>query len=132
MSAMSYDLERLPDDPVILFKGYKDFGAPNELGQAVGDIMRLLDQQPEPVYLIQDERLHRTPNVEEMIIVGQALAWETRALYRHPMLAGVIIVTANEITQALYQGLNSEVFGHVQVELFDTPDEALAYVRGNQ
>jgi hypothetical protein len=64
---MSYDLERLPDDPVILFKGYKDFGAPNELGQAVGDIMCLLDQQPEPVYLIQDERLHRTPNVEEMI-----------------------------------------------------------------
>ncbi len=128
---MSYALEKIHGEPIVLFTGHRDFHVARELDKASHEVVRLLDAQSEPVFLIQDELRQPVPDVEEMIEAGGALAVGNHAIYRHPMLAGVIIVTQNEVTHALYDGLDSDIYGHVHVRIVETLEDAFAYAREN-
>lgn len=126
---MSYSVEKLPGEPIILYVGHQDHQVAVEIENVVLDVTRLLDAQSEPVYFVNDLRAERTPTVDELIMAADLLARKASAMYHHPMVRKLVVVTNNEVIRAAYQGGASKIFGNIHAVIFDTLDEALAYAR---
>ena len=48
---MGYTIERLPDDPAILFTADKDYNIVKDQAGAVQEVLGLMDHEPEPLAL---------------------------------------------------------------------------------
>jgi hypothetical protein len=94
----------------------------------VARLVELLDAQDEPAFVIMDGHEARL-SVDEVIVGASQATRGESAVFRHPKLREVILVTTSGLLRLASRGLNSEVFGHVTVKAFDTLEEALAYCR---
>jgi hypothetical protein len=87
-----------------------------------------LDSLDEPVYFIND-----TSAVDfdlATVIEGSNLvARGENPIFHHPNIRSVIYVTQSDLGALAAKGMDSNAFGNVDVKIFRTLDEALAYVR---
>ena len=126
---MSFTIERLPDEPIILFRVGEGYRITTDLDPAIAEIMQMLDALDERVYLVLDESLEPTPTMEELLIATQVLTRGENPLFHHPNIRVLLVITTDEVLRLSYQGAASEMFGQLHAEIFDTLDEALAYAR---
>ncbi len=125
---MKYQIEKLPDEPIIIGHVQESASTAEENNLAIGQLMELLDQQTQPVILIF-EMLTANMSLDDLI-QGAAIAARQRAMYKHPMLRENVIVTQSRLIDLASRGMSSATFGHLKIRTYKTLDEALAYARG--
>ncbi len=124
---MSIKIEKLPDEPILVEHVDKEFSLKNEGSQTVEQALGALDQQTEPVFYIIDATEARM-SLDD-IIASASLVTKQFALFKHAKIRETILVTQSQFTALAARGLNSPMFGHVNMRVFKTLPEALAHAR---
>jgi hypothetical protein len=120
---MSYSVTKMAGEPVIIIKFHSDFDAHVEAQQAFEAGARLLAEQTEPVFSIWDVR-QSTADLQS-IMEGANVSRTNVAPVNE---RASIVVTNDPVVKLAMEGMNSEVYGHVVIPVFETLEEALAYV----
>ncbi len=126
-----YDYKKLPGEPILIFTAYETYKIGTHLEPSMAEARQRLDAQLEKVYYINDLSRQTGLSVEDLINAAHSLTRVDSAPYHHPMIRRLLVVTTNSMLRLGYKGASSEMFGSLQVELFDTLEEALAYARAN-
>ncbi len=71
----------------------------------------------------------RFKSMNELIEVTNWLARDETSSWRHPNLRQVLLVTQDNLTRIAAKGMNSELFGNMNIAVFTTLDDALAHAR---
>jgi hypothetical protein len=124
-----YSVQLLPDLPILFATVDEDYRIADHVEALAADIMVLLNQVPSPVYLVNDLSQHHMPDVEELIFGGKVLSYGYDTVFHHPNTREILIVTQNEILRVSFLSGISKDFGKVLLTVFDTLDDAMAYVR---
>lgn len=128
---MKYDVKKLPDLPVVLGIWYEGFKFVNDGADYALAANAVLDEQSEPVFYIIDLSDLKTISVEGVTETANSGAQNMKSSYRHPMRKEMILVSQEKIVKMAVTGARTATFGNLKVKLFDTLDEALAYVKEN-
>lgn len=124
---MGYHIKRIPDEPIIVETWDAHYDPETDAPQAAQDIIRVMETIKTPVVVIVDMRAARL-TFDDILHMAQSASNEA-APARHPMQRRRIIVTDNEVISKSAEGLDSEIFGHIAVDIATTMDEALAMAR---
>jgi hypothetical protein len=128
---MPTEFKKLDNEPIVVVTLPKEYNLAAELPKLLPRYLSLLDASPEQLYWIVDAR--NSPLTMEEIVTGASLvARGEHPLYHHPNIRQVIYVTSNQIMRLAAEGMKNEVFGRVNIKLFDDLDEALTYTRENK
>lgn len=125
---MSYSIEKLPDDPIVILTTNVDNTPQPDLATVYAQLTTILDQSTEPITIIQD--LRQLENADWDAIIRSASA--SIDFHKHPHLGMALMVTTDELYKVATAGLDSEVFGYQKVLIFDSIESAVAYARENQ
>ena len=127
---MSYRLEMLPDEPIVLIPTPEDFKVGVDIPAATDEFYRFMENAEQDVYLIVDVT-HYKVNVEDMLSGASMAARGGTALFHHPRIYKILIVTPQKLAAVSAKGMNSAPFGFPRVEPFPTMEEALAEARAH-
>lgn len=119
----------LPDEPILIVTLDRTLDVQAEFQQVVAIVRALLDASPEPVFCITEVSEEMRPDPLDLTAGANVLARGEAPLFRHPMIRQLIVVTTDLLLRTAVRGFNSEVFGYLDIKLFETLDEALAYCR---
>lgn len=125
---MSYSIEKLEGEPIIINRWEVDFDDKVELPLVVKEIRELLDKATEPTHLISDRTVYK-PTVETGSAGAQAAGRGPNPLFHHPNIGKIAFVTTDKITELIAKGMKSNTYGAVHIEICETMEDALAYVR---
>ena len=124
---MSYTIEKLPGEPIILSTGGADFtGA--EGPQLVEDMYQAVEHHPERIYLISDMSAI-TMTMDDVLQGSSLMTRGQKAAYSHPNVIENVFVTRSNFIKMAAKGLSAPIFGGLQVRVVETLDEALSYCR---
>lgn len=125
---MHHSIEVLDDLPVLIVRFEEGFGGSEDIKAYVHDLGQAYDSLEKKVYNITDTRnLSLTfDKVMEFLRVSMR---DNQNLTRHPMKLGNIVVTSSSFYQAIIKGLRSATFGNMNIQVFESLDEALNWVR---
>lgn len=127
---MSFTVEKLPNDPVIVQTFNEDYDLANEIKLSNAKMFETLDVvTEEKVYLVDVFKFHIT--FEDIIKGANIVARGERPLWHHPKLKQIILVTQDPALRLAAEGMESSVFGGLKIPVFATVDEALVYTRAN-
>ena len=126
---MLYDIKKLPNLPVILATWYDGFSFTEHGKQYVQKLHALLDAQNSPAFYVVDLSQPSSLGFEELLTAANSGARGLGASFHHAMNCGTLIVSSDPLVLSMAPGMNSEIYGNVNMKIFDTLDEALAYVR---
>lgn len=125
---MPYTLSTHDEGHIILMTEHSDFNPSTDLLPVIGGIQRMLNDGPNDIVLIFDARAHETTH--DVLPVGTLVCSnEGRALIKHPKLLKIMTVTNNRQEQLALKGINSAMFGFVEIGIFPTMEEANQYAR---
>jgi hypothetical protein len=124
---MSINIEKLPDEPIVIEKFDRDFNFKTQARESIESVLKTLDQQSEPVFYIIDAA-EASISLDD-IIASASLATKQFSLFKHPNIRETLLVTQSQFTALAARGLNSPLFGHVHVLVFKTLQDALSHVR---
>ncbi len=95
-------------------------------------LLDILNEQTEPVIHIADMSAADV-DFEDILKISANAAYGEDALFRHPMIAEVLVVTEDPAMALAAQGMTTDAyFSHGKdfiLKVFSTLDEALAYAR---
>jgi hypothetical protein len=127
---VSYRVNKLDNEPIVVFSVDAAHSIRNE-GLVAGEVItQTLDNQTEHVYLIM-ELTHLSMDLEDLMF-GANVATRQLQLLKHPKIRETLIVTQSGLAAMGAKGMNSPIFGNIKVKTFKTLDEALAYARVNR
>jgi hypothetical protein len=126
---MSYLLQKLPGESIIVFTANPDFDLGTELPNTVVDFLGLLERETAPITYILDLCALPPISMDDIMLTASTLTRGENPVYHHPKIHKIMAVTPNEAYQMAYKGLAGEMFGHLDVDVFDTLPEALAVAR---
>jgi hypothetical protein len=124
---MSYNVELLPDLPVLLVTIQEGFSleAFNEL---MNQARQILDEQPSPIFHVTDFRESNIP-LDEMLVGASEVSRGEASPFTHPNIRENIFITTSDYLKLVAEGMNSEPFGNLKISVFTSLDETLEYVR---
>ncbi len=124
---MDTRVQKLDNEPIIIVTIDADFSI-REDGEAMNEVvLALLDAQPTPIFLIMDLREMKI-DLEDMIFGANQAARQLH-LFKHKNVRERILITASRVITLSAQGMQSPIFGGIEMKVFKTLDEALAYAR---
>jgi hypothetical protein len=126
---MSYTIEKLRGEPILVNILHEDFrfGSKSQTN-AHDEVIRILDDAPEPLFMIIDMSQVSMDFVSLMSNANTATRGVSPILH-HPKIRRTIIVSNDLIIKLSVQGMDSPIFGNVSMMLFSTLDEAIDYAR---
>ncbi len=124
----SYTLEQLPGEPIIVLTMYESFSPADDLPEILDRLKEMLDSAEEPICFI-NETLRLKVSLSDLISTASLVARGEGAVYHHPNMKEVLVVTDKKIISLGAEGLRSDIFGNVPISVFETMEEALDYVR---
>lgn len=127
---MSANIEQLPGEPIFIIAldpADRSMESTRVLENALN---RMLDAQPEPVFLVNIMPNEYQLSVGELLEATQLIMAQGN-LYQHRNVKGILAVTTNETLRIAYRGLSNAGFGGICVETFNTRSAALDYARAN-
>ncbi len=123
---MSYTVEKMAGEPVVLIRLNADYDAATEMAGTLHESTALIAQQNEPVFSIWD--IERTSvNLESLMAGTNAARLDSAA---PPNQAGSIILGNSPYLKLLAKGLDSSTYGNLKIAIFEQMDDALAYIHG--
>jgi hypothetical protein len=126
---MSFTIEKLPGEPILLATGNADFHSAE--GPALNDGMyEALEALSENVYLISD--MARISFTLDDVLEGSTVMTSRgqKPVWAHARVIENIFVTSSGFIKMAAKGLSAPIFGGLQIKVCETRDEALAHCRG--
>jgi len=125
---MSYTIQLLNEEGILLGRWNEDFSFQDEIRVYNDEMYSLLESLTAPVYFVHE---FANPGLSmQDIMKGASIATrEEKSTFQHPMIKQIIFVTTSKVMKVAAKGLNTMSFGNIEVAVFDTVDEALAFVR---
>lgn len=127
---MAYTLEKVPGLPVILYIQGAEPDSQQSIGGTLESIARLLDEQTEKTFVVWSIQGVKI-NVDELVEAASKGGRGSDAVLHHPNLRENIYVVSGSLLRMAVKGLESATFGHVQLKVVDSVEEALSYCRAN-
>jgi hypothetical protein len=125
---MSHTFTTLEGGHIILMTEGTDFNFQAEMHAVLEQCLMLLEQGPSHIIFMIDARAFQSPNFDDVMAAGTlARSDEGKAVIRHPKLIKTIVITENKAAQMTLKGINTATFGYVDIRVFPTLDDALAY-----
>jgi hypothetical protein len=125
---MSSEFQQLPNEPIVIVTLHKGYDLRAELPVTLPGYLKFLDAAPNPVFWIVDAR-DSNMTLEDVQQGASLVARGTHPLYLHPKIRQVIYITSSQLLRMAAVGMQSDIFGKVNIKLFDNLDEALQFVR---
>jgi hypothetical protein len=123
---MSYTIKVLPDGPILWETWGADFDPMTEAEQATQEELKILNASSQPMAAVVDLRAVPLSWDEIVYLANHGVPDE---LNHHPRLQGIVLITSSEVVSMAAQGMNSEAFGYVNMDIVASPEEALAVAR---
>jgi hypothetical protein len=124
---MTYQYEIVSDKPAVILTLEKDFNFKTDLEIATPEALDILNQCAEPVFWVV--HVLAPMDVEDLLLSTAEVSRGPNAVWRHPMIKEVLLISPQAIVQASAPALSSDMFGNLNVRLFESLDDALAYIR---
>lgn len=125
---MPYSVRKLPDMPVILFESPPGESISGNFEAIAAEISRLLETQPEPVFLVIDIR-NVTLALDDMLRGIDLATRGHRPVLLHPRIRENVFAAAAPMSIMALKALSSATFGQVKMAQFETVEQALDYCR---
>jgi hypothetical protein len=122
-----YTVEKLPDEPIV-YSWLSESWSASELPAVLDALAAIFDAADELLFYISSVG-NISLKIEEVITSASLLARGTNALFHHPNIREILLVTEVKLVQLAAKGLDSDVFGNLPVKSFESEDEAFAYAR---
>ena len=123
---MAYQYQILSDEPAVILTLEKDFNFKTDLELATPEALDILNQCTEPVFWVV--HILASMDVEDLLLGTAVVSQGPSALWRHPMIKEVLLISPQAIVQASAPALSGDVFGNLNVRPFESLDDALAYI----
>ena len=123
---MSYTIKVLPDAPILWETWGADFDAMTEAEQATQQELKILDASSQPMVAVVDLRAVPLGWDDILYLASHGVPEE---LNHHPRLQHIILITSSEVVSMAAQGMDSDAFGYVKMDIVASPEEALAAAR---
>ena len=128
----AYIVEKLPNEPIILYAMSKNFSVNRDLESSAQERQSLLDAQPEPVYLIMDYS-EISVSFDDLMVALNRLGRGTATLYHHPNIGKLLVVAPSPVFRHSFENMAaSELYGHLESAIFYTRAEALEFARAGR
>jgi len=124
---MPFSVDKIRSLPVIVFVQSRS-QARAEAPSALGRLIPLLDEQPDPAFLIMDLR-RLGISLAELAGGSDCGALRPDALVYHRKLREALIVSADGEAAPGQDSPRTAVFGSARLKVFDAPAEAVDYCR---
>lgn len=125
---MNYIIESHTAEQVILLTALPDFSIRAEIQTAIAHIKRLLHELPAPCCLILDIR-QAHQSIDDVVVGANVLARGEAPLLHDPQIGCLVAVVDQPLLQFASRGLDSDIFGHIRVQVCSTLDAAWDAVR---
>jgi hypothetical protein len=124
----NYKVEVVPGEPAVLLSMYEDYSFVVDDPEADKELIAALDASDEDMFMIID-LLRRPLSLQDVVHSANKDGRGEQALFHHPKVRGLIIVTDSDMVRLATKGLTTVTFGSLNAKAFGSLDEALAYVR---
>jgi len=124
---MSYHMEKLPDEPIVIHVYNADYSFSAESDADISDIFALLDAQNSPVCMIYD--LRAASITFNDVLYAMSSGVKQRQILKHPNIRETVLVTNKSFIKAAAEAMSNPVFGGDRIRVLDTVEAVLAYVR---
>jgi hypothetical protein len=127
---MNYELKTLDEGQIIVLTMYKEFDMVDDLIQSSLECFELVENGPEHIVFISDGRELSITNLNDLIqSANSARRPEAMRVNKHPKMLKSLSVINSRLIQMAVRGLNSASFGHMEVTIFETVEDALDHAR---
>lgn len=124
---MSSKVQKLPGEPITIYTAPENADL-DDLPAASRLLTDVLDQQQEPVYHIANMLGVRLLDPEGLRTLAMNAVLGKEALFRHPMIKEVIIVSSDPALLMTAEALDTAL-SPFRIRVFRSLDEALKYAR---
>jgi hypothetical protein len=124
---MGYKITKLPGEPILVETWDANFDVAKDGRRASQEIIEKMEELNQMVVVIVDMRAAKL-SFDDILMMAQSASGKD-APARHPLQRRRIIVTDSSIVSLAAQGLDSEVFGHIAVDIATSMEEALDKAR---
>jgi hypothetical protein len=115
-----------PGEPIVIFKPDSSFTVSEDLRPAVLQLIDILDSSGEPMVYIADVR-ELTISFADMVNILGFITNKELAVFQHPKLHEIIVVTSSNIAALGAQALGQQQYGGFNAQVFEDMDAALDY-----
>ncbi len=128
---MSFNIEMLPDEPIILMTVYTDFDPEHDMPVIESQLREMLDAAETTLdFVLNFSQV--SLSLDQVISIINSVTRGENPLLHHPNMGKQARVTSNRMIQLAAKGLNSKAFGFLSVNVFETVDDALEYIRADE
>lgn len=124
---MSYCIETVSDEPIIIYTLQNDFFGPAERERAEHAVCAALDDQNKPTFVIFN--IQTSVNFNDLMDGTDSGDTRLKPISDHPNLWESVTIAHPPAARAAAHGLDAEVFGTVKTPAFPTVTEAINYIR---
>lgn len=122
----TYRFETPPGEPVVILTLFEDFDF-KDMAVSNSQAYAILEKCDTPVFWIVN--LQAKIDLEKMLLGSAGVTQGADALWQHPMIREILLVSPQELVHAAAPGFSTEAFGNLNVRAFTNMDEVLAYIR---
>lgn len=123
---MSYAIEVLQEERIMVETWGADFNPEVEAEETIQKELEILSAATGPMVAIVDMRQVQLDWNDILYLASHGVPDE---LKNHPNLHRIILLTTDEVVEKSAEGMNSEAFGFIKLDIVASKDEALARAR---
>jgi len=126
---MTHTIQQVANEPIILIKIFSPFDAHNETSEILHEIIEMVYPMPGLTYLIYNV-LELKLGFSDMVMgMAAALRSNVPGVEELKTKARMVVVGAGDLIKFAAKSAKQVQYGGLNVELFDTSEEALAFAR---
>lgn len=127
---MPYTIRKLPDEPIVIFKLGATYNTQLEREAAVRNFLGIIEHVEAPIFLMIDASDMEKMGLDDIMVGSASAARGENALFHHPNIRQIVIVTRNPAFRMAAEGLGYDVYGNLFVPVYENIEDALAFARG--
>lgn len=121
-------VKKLPDEPIVIVSVSGSVADLSDSERDHAQMSSVLNAVSKPVFFIFDMSSAQI-DVDNVLLGSRDAYFGAGATLKHPNIREVLLVSNNPLLELASKGLDSELFGNIKVQRFQTLDEALGYAR---
>ena len=125
---VSFTNEKLPDEPIIISVLSSSFSIGEDMAPIMAEVTALLEEANTPCYYVSDVRKIQI-GLDDLLQGTSMASRGSQALLHHPLVKEFLLVTDSKVLEMAGKGLRHDVFGNVNIRVFQSMEAALAYAR---
>lgn len=124
----TYSIEVFSDQPIVVTYISKEYKITEDMPKSDAEVRAILEKAGEPLFDIV-EASALTVSLDDVILSSNKGARGEQPIWHHPKVREMIFIHPSALVKLAARGMNTAIFGNLNVKVFKTLEDALAYVR---